>query len=108
MDVNENVLDYIKDGKIDAAVMPDSYTFGYLSMLALYTEHHKLMDPMWSENKSKNCWSVPYLEVGSSIVTAENTDRYYTTEYYKSRDSKGFEEGALNIKNTSLPGYWKK
>lgn len=108
MDVNENVLDYIKDGKIDAAVMPDSYTFGYLSMLALYTEHHKLMDPMWSENEDKNSWSVPYLEVGSSIVTAENTDRYYTTKYYESRGSKGFDEGALDMTKTSLPGYWKR
>lgn len=48
MDVNENVLDYIKEGKIDAAIMPDSYTFGYLSMLALYCEAHDLLDPMWN------------------------------------------------------------
>ena len=108
MDVNENVLDYIKDGKIDAAIMPDSYTFGYLSMLALYTEKHELMDPMWTENGDKNEWCVPYMEVGSSIVTKDVTERYYTSKYYESRDSKGFEEGAQDMKSKDLPGYWER
>lgn len=108
MDVNENVLDYIEEGKIDAAIMPDSYTFGYLSMLALYTEKHELMDPMWTENGDKNGWCVPYMEVGSSIVTKGVTERYYTSKYYEGRGSKGFDEGAQDMTNEDLPGYWTR
>lgn len=109
MDVNENVLDYIKEGKIDAAVMPDSYTFGYISMLALYCEAHKLLDPMWNIVPGvKSGWHLPYVEVGATVVTAENADNYYTSKYYESRGSKGFEEGAQNMKTPSLPGYWER
>lgn len=108
MDVNENVLDYIKDGKIDAAVMPDSYTFGYVSMLALYCEAHNLMDPMWKGSEGKTNWCVPSLEVGSTLVTKDNADKFYTSKYYESRDSKGFDEGAEDMKKEDLPGYWKR
>jgi ribose transport system substrate-binding protein len=106
MDVNGNVLDYIKEGKIDAAIMPDSYTFGYMSMLALYCQRHELLDPMWAGNKGKNLVDVPYMEVGSTIVTSENADKYYTSKYYDRRDSKGFEEGAQDMTSKVLPGYW--
>lgn len=92
----------------DAAIMPDSYTFGYLSMLALYVENHGLMDPMWTENGDENGWCVPYMEVGSSIVTKGVTERYYTSKYYEQRGSEGFDEGALDMDNTDLPGYWTR
>jgi|GEM_PF-126578 len=109
MDVNENVVQYIKDKKIDAAIMPDSYTFGYLSMLSLYCEKHKLLDPMWNVKLGeKSGWSVPTLEVGATVVTAENADNYKTSSYYAKRQSKGFEEGALDMKNPSLPGFWTR
>lgn len=35
-DTNPNVLDYIKEGLIDAAIMPDPYVFGYMGLMALY------------------------------------------------------------------------
>lgn len=109
MDVNENVLDYIKEGKIDAAVMPDSYTFGYLSMLSLYCEHHGLLNPMWNiESGVKSGWHLPYAEVGATVVTAENADNYYTSKYYEKRGSKGFDEGAQDMTNPDLPGYWER
>lgn len=109
MDVNENVLDYIKEGKIDAAVMPDSYTFGYLSMLALYCEAHDLLDPMWNiEDGVKSGWHLPYAEVGATVVTVDTADNYYTSKYYESRGSKGFDEGAQNMTNPDLPGYWQR
>lgn len=109
MDVNGNVLDYIKDGSIDAAIMPDSYTFGYLSMLALYCEKHQLLDPMWNVNlPEKSGWCVPNLEVGATVVTVDNADNYYTDKYYEKRVSKGFEEGAQDMKGTNLPGYWTR
>lgn len=109
MDVNENVLDYIKEGKIDAAIMPDSYTFGYLSMLSLYCEAHGLLDPMWNiEPGVKSGWHLPYSEVGATVVTAANADNYYTTKYYESRSSKGFDEGAQDMTNPDLPGTWQR
>jgi ribose transport system substrate-binding protein len=109
MDVNENVIEYLKDGSIDAAIMPDSYTFGYLSMLALYCEAHKLLDPMWDiQPGKKSGWSVPTLLVGATVVTAANADNYSTSVYYASRGSKGFEEGAQDMKDTRLPGFWTR
>jgi ribose transport system substrate-binding protein len=109
MDVNENVLDYIKEGLIDAAIMPDSYTFGYLSMLSLYCEAHDLLNPMWNiVDGQKSGWHVPYVEVGATVVTKDNADNYYTSKYYESRQSKGFDEGAQDMKNTALPGYWER
>ena len=109
MDVNDNVCDYLKEGKIDAAVMPDSYTFGYASMIALYCEAHDLLDPMWNiQDGVKPGWHLPYVEVGATLVTGENADNYYTSKYYGRRDSKGFDEGALDMKSTSLPGYWER
>lgn len=109
MDVNENVLDYIKEGKIDAAIMPDSYTFGYISMLSLYCEAHDLLDPMWKiEDGVKSGWHLPYVEVGATVVTADTADGYYTSKYYESRGSKGFDEGAQDMTATTLPGYWER
>lgn len=109
MDVNENVIEYIKDGSIDAAIMPDSYTFGYLSMLALYCEKHQLLDPMWDvELGAKSGWSIPTVEVGATVVTAENADNYSTSAYYASRGSNGFNEGAQDMKDPNLPGYWER
>lgn len=109
MDVNENVVEYIKQGRIDAAIMPDSYTFGYLSMLALYCEKHQLLDPMWDVQLGKKSgWSVPTLEVGATVVTAENADNYNTSNYYSRRGSKGFDEGAQDMTTPSLPGFWKR
>ena len=107
MDVNENVIDYLKDGSIDAAIMPDSYTFGYLSMLALYCEAHKLMDPLWEIKQGKKSgWSIPTLLVGATVVTGANADNYSTSVYYARRGSKGFEEGAQDMKDSRLPGFW--
>jgi ribose transport system substrate-binding protein len=109
MDVNENVIEYLKDGSIDAAIMPDSYTFGYLSMIALYCEAHKLLDPMWEVKLGKKSgWSVPTLEVGATVVTGANADNYSTSVYYARRGSKGFEEGAQDMKDPRLPGFWNR
>jgi ribose transport system substrate-binding protein len=109
MDVNENVLDYIKKGKIDACMMPDSYSFGYLSMMALFVERHKLMDPMWVvDGVNKSGWCVPYLQVGSTVINKTNADNYYLTNYLKRRSSKGFDEGAQNMTSPKLKGYWKR
>jgi ribose transport system substrate-binding protein len=109
MDVNENVIQYLKDGSIDAAIMPDSYTFGYLSMLALYCEAHKLLDPMWTIQPGvKSGWSVPTLEVGATVVTGANADNYSTSVYYARRGSKGFEEGSQDMKDPRLPGTWSR
>ena len=109
MDVNENVLDYIKKGKIDACMMPDSYSFGYLSMLALFVERHKLMDPMWVvDGVNKSGWCVPFLQVGSTVINKTNADNYYLTNYLKRRSSKGFDEGAQNMTSPQLKGYWKR
>ena len=109
MDVNENVLDYIKEGKIDACMMPDSYTFGYLSMLALYCEQHQLLDPMWNvDGVTKTGWCVPYLQVGATVINIDNADNYYLSNYLDGRGSNGFDEGAQDMTNSDLPGYWER
>jgi ABC-type sugar transport system substrate-binding protein len=109
MDINPNVADAIKAGTIDGAVMPDSYTFGYLSMLALYCEAHHLLAPFWVADggKTKTSWCAPKVEVGATVATKDNIDNYYIdTVYLESRHSKGFDEGALDMTYDGLPGYW--
>ena len=109
-DVNQNVLEYMKRGSITAAVMPDAYNFGYLGMLSLYCESHKLLDPMndYSMNDDKDAFDYPMINASSTVVTLENAHLYDTEKYLENRSSKGYDEGAQNMKSDVLPGYWKR
>jgi len=93
-DVNKQILDMIKAGKIWGAINPNQGMQGYFGMLTLYvTAHPELVDPM-NEDKAmgKNPVTLPFVDNGLSIVTAENVDYYYLDKYLERRGSKGVEE----------------
>ncbi|WP_417241602.1 substrate-binding domain-containing protein [Celeribacter sp.] len=105
-DTNPNVLDYIKEGKLEAAIMPDPYTFGYMGLLALYLDRHGLLDPMWDYTNDRPAFDIPLMNTGSSVVTQENADYFYSDKYKERRQSDGYDMQAKDLNNPDLPGYW--
>ncbi len=94
VDVNKQILDMIKAGKIWGAINPNQGMQGYFGMLTLFvTAHPELVDPM-NEDKAmgKNPVTLPFIDNGLSIVTQENVDYYYLDKYLERRGSKGVEE----------------
>ncbi len=93
-DVNKQILDMIKAGQIWGAINPNQGMQGYFGMLTLFvTAHPELVDPM-NEDKAmgKNPVTLPFVDNGLSIVTAENVDYYYLDKYLERRGSKGVAE----------------
>ena len=93
-DVNKQILDMIKAGKIWGAINPNQGMQGYFGMLTLFvTAHPDLVDPM-NEDKAmgKNPVTLPFVDNNLSIVTKENVDYYYLDKYLARRGSKGVEE----------------
>jgi len=97
-DTNPNVLDYIKEGKLEAAVMPDPYTFGYMGLLTLYMARHELWNPMWDyKSGNRPAIEIPLMSTSCSIVTAENADIFYSDNYKEERNSKGYDMEAKDL-----------
>ena len=108
-DCDPQILDMIKIGKISAAVQPDAYMFGYLGLWTLFVEKHQLMAPMDDRAATGQYrFQLPLVYPASMIVTKKNADYFYSNKYLESRGSKSFEESAHEMKNTNLPGYWRR
>ncbi len=109
-DTNANVLDFIKEGKLDAAIMPDPYVFGYMGLMALYMDKHDLWDPMWDYKLEggRPQFEIPLLNPGCTVVTAENVDAFYPDKYKEARQSGGYDIEAKDLTNPELPGAWEK
>ncbi len=92
-DYNENILDLIEDGKMFAALQPNSVMQGYLSMMLAYMARHNLVDPMngWKETGLKSL-DLPVVDNGLNVITSENADYFRTSKYLESRGSKGTAE----------------
>ena len=92
-DYNENILDLIEDGKMFAALQPNSVMQGYLSMMFAYMARHNLVDPMngWKETGLKSL-DLPVVDNGLNIITSENATYFRTSKYLESRGSKGTAE----------------
>lgn len=84
-DTSEQVLDLLKDDQFFNAIAPDQYLQGYIGMLNLYfAAHNELLRPMNSrESEGQNLWQIPYCDNGLSIVTKENADSFYISNYCK-------------------------
>ena len=92
-DFNENILDMIQDGKMFAALQPNTVMQGYLSMMLAYMARHNLVDPMngWKETGLKSV-DIPIVDNGLNIITKDNADFFRTKKYLESRGSKGTAE----------------
>ena len=93
-DVNANILDMIKAGEVFGSINPNQGMQGYMGfMLLWFAKHPELIDPMNDAKRSGfNPMSVPFVDNGLSIVTADNADDFYWDKYLKRRGTKGIEE----------------
>ena len=108
-DSDPGVLEALKSGLVEAAFQPDAYMFGYMGMLSMYIEKHKLMDPMTDQaSKGEYMFGGQIIFPNCRVVTKENADQFNSTNYLARRESKGYEESSLDMKSTSLPGYWER
>lgn len=93
-DVNAKILDMIKAGEIFGSVNPNQGMQGYMGFMLLWmAKHPDLIDPMNDAKRSGfNAMSVPFVDNGFSIVTADNADDFYWDKYLQRRGTKGIEE----------------
>lgn len=93
-DVNANILDMIKAGEIFGSVNPNQGMQGYMGFMLLWLANHpELIDPMNDAQRSGfNPMSVPFVDNGFAIVTAENADDFYWDKYLARRGTRGIEE----------------
>jgi ribose transport system substrate-binding protein len=93
-DVNANILDMIKAGEVFGSINPNQGMQGYMGFMLLWlAKHPELIDPMNDAKRSGfNPMSIPVVDNGLSIVTAENADDFYWDKYLKRRGTKGIEE----------------
>ncbi len=108
-DASPDVLDMVKDGTIYAAIMPNVVQQGYWSMMTLFVYNHNLVDPMndW-EVSGESSVNIPYFDNGLNIVTKDNADYFYTSNYLQKRESKSFNESGHEMTNPDLPGFWRR
>lgn len=93
-DVNANILDMIKAGEVFGSINPNQGMQGYMGFMLLWlAKHPELIDPMNDAKRAGfNAMSIPVVDNGLSIVTAENADDFYWDKYLKRRGTKGIEE----------------
>jgi ribose transport system substrate-binding protein len=93
-DVNANILDKIKAGEVFGSINPNQGMQGYMGFLMLWlAANPELIDPMNDAKRSgNNPMSIPFVDNGLSVVTADNADDFYWDKYLKRRGTKGIEE----------------
>ncbi len=104
-DVNDSILDMIKEGKIFGAINPNQGIQGYYSMLTLYLANHKLIDPMNDYKQSGfNPVRFPIMDNGLAVVTKDIADNFYVKPYLERRNSGGIEETSVEYaEKNNLP-----
>lgn len=93
-DVNANILDKIKAGEVFGSVNPNQGMQGYMGFILLWlASRPELIDPMNDAVRNgTNPMSIPVVDNGLSVVTADNADDFYWDKYLKRRGTKGIEE----------------
>jgi ribose transport system substrate-binding protein len=93
-DVNEKVLDMIKEGDIWGALNPNQGVQGYMGMVFLYlAKHSDMIDPMNDyKREGFNPMQIPYADNGLALVNKDNADDFYWDKYLKRRGTKGIKE----------------
>jgi ribose transport system substrate-binding protein len=93
-DVNAKILDMIKSGQVFGSINPNQGMQGYIGFIALFlAAHPELIDPMNGDKAAgRNPMTIPYIDNGYAVVTAENAEFFYWDAYLKRRGTKGIEE----------------
>lgn len=94
VDVNGKILDMIKAGEVFGSLNPNQGVQGYIGMIMLYlASHPELIDPMNDYTATgQNPFTVPYIDNGLAVVTAENADFFYWDKYLARRGTAGIKE----------------
>jgi ribose transport system substrate-binding protein len=84
----------IKAGEVFGSINPTQGMQGYMGFMLLWlAKHPELIDPMNDAKRAGlNPMSIPFVDNGLSIVTAENADDFFWDKYHKRRGTKGIEE----------------
>lgn len=78
-DADPPVIDMVKEGSIYAVIQPNAVNQGYWSLMCLYVEANKLIDPV-SDWKNPNNLHSPLpavIDNGFDFVTKDNGDYFY-------------------------------
>jgi ribose transport system substrate-binding protein len=76
-DVNQDTLDAIKDGTIDATIVQKPYTMGYVGLRALDQVFHSPPKPLNKDWRTDPFATVPeFMDTGTAIVDKSNVDPY--------------------------------
>jgi ribose transport system substrate-binding protein len=90
-DFDAAILEMIQKGQMMGAIQPNAYLQGYLSFVILYLAKNKMVDPLNGATASGD-WllSLPYVDNGLDLITADNAKYFYTNDWLKRRGSKQF------------------
>ena len=90
-DFDAAILEMIQKGQMMGAIQPNAYMQGYLSFMILYMAKNKMVDPL-NGASAKGDWllSLPYVDNGLDLITAENAKYFYTNDWLARRGSKQF------------------
>ncbi len=90
-DMDAAILEMIQKGQMMGSIQPNAYMQGYLSFMILYLTKNQMVDPLnGASAKGDFLLSLPYVDNGLDLITADNAKYFYTNDWLKKRGSKQF------------------
>lgn len=90
-DFDAAILEMIQKGQMLGSIQPNAYMQGYLSFMILYLAKNQMVDPLnGTAAKGDYLLTLPYVDNGLDLITAENAKYFYTNDWLKRRGSKQF------------------
>jgi ribose transport system substrate-binding protein len=90
-DFNASILEMIQKGQMVGAIQPNAYMQGYLSFMILYLTKNQMVDPLnGAAATGQYLLSLPYVDNGLDLITADTAKYFYTNDWLKRRGSKQF------------------
>jgi len=90
-DFDAAILEMIQKGQMMGSIQPNAYMQGYLSFMILYLTKNQMVDPLnGAAANGEFLLSLPYVDNGLDLITADNAKYFYTNDWLKRRGSKQF------------------
>lgn len=74
MDTDDDTLDWIRKGMIEATIAQKPYTMGYFGMQMLDDFHHNRMDATNANAENPNAALPTFIDTGSTLINKSNVD----------------------------------